>query len=65
MTELPEDSKIVLLINGTPKGSKATILVGGHFIPNLILFSKANQKNVQKKPKKNRISDRININIPI
>lgn len=50
---------------GIINGLKISIPVGGHFIPNSIIWVNLKWKNLQKKETKNKTSEVINSNIPI
>jgi len=65
VTEAPEESKITVFINGTPNGLKGKICVGGHSTPSSISGDLLIWIKVQKKDKKNMISEVIKRIIPI
>jgi hypothetical protein len=60
VTVNPEESKITVFINGSSKGSIASIPIGGHIAPNSTAGERALWKNVQNIAKKNKASDTIN-----
>jgi len=60
----PDVIRIIVFRRGILKGSKISILVGGHVNPNSIVGDKLEWKNLQKNDMKNRISDEINSIIP-
>jgi hypothetical protein len=62
--EIPDDSKIIVLSNGILIGLNVMILFGGHCAPISIVGDNLLWKNAQKKEEKNKISDKINNNIP-
>lgn len=63
--EIPEVNKIIVFNNGIVKGSKALIPIGGHFIPNSIIWVSLIWKNLQKNEIKKNTSEIINKIIPI
>jgi hypothetical protein len=65
VTVNPEESKITVFINGSSKGSSASIPIGGHIAPNSTAGESALWKNVQKIAKKNKASDTINKPTPM
>jgi hypothetical protein len=60
----PEQSKIKVLTNGTSKGLKASIPLGGQMLPISTVGEILAAKNAQKKAKKNITSETINKIIP-
>ena len=64
VTLTPEESKIIVFIRGTLKGSKASIPIGGHKQPSSTLGDKLLWKKAQKKDIKNMTSEVINSIIP-
>jgi hypothetical protein len=65
VTVNPEESKITVLINGSSKGSIASIPIGGHIAPSSTAGERALWKKVQKIAKKNKASDTINKPTPM
>jgi len=63
--EAPELTKMIVLRRGISIGLNGVTPLGGHFIPISILGASLECKNLQKKDRKNIISDIINIIIPI
>jgi hypothetical protein len=61
----PDDNKITVLSNGNPHGLIVFIPNGGQTAPIYIDGIKLEWKKLQKKAKKNIISDTINSTIPI
>lgn len=64
VTETPEDNKITVFKNGTWKGLKGKIPIGGHNDPNSIVGLNLEWKKAQKKERKKKTSLTINNNIP-
>jgi hypothetical protein len=60
VTVNPEANKSTVFINGSSKGSIASIPIGGHIAPNSTAGDRALWKNVQNIAKKNKASDTIN-----
>lgn len=60
----PEDNKMIVFINGTPKGLNAWIPIGGQVAPSSTLGDKLLWKKAQKNEKKNITSEQINKSIP-
>lgn len=65
VTDTPDDNKIILFSKGTPKGSKATIPIGGQLPPSSMLGLRLLWKYLQKKDKKKNTSEIINNSIPL
>lgn len=63
--DTPEVIKIIVFKRGTLIGLNLVILTGGHICPSSILGLKEKWKNLQKKEKKNIISDVMKRIIPI
>ena len=64
VTLTPEESKIIVFIRGTLKGSKASIPIGGHRQPSSTLGDRLLWKKAQKKDIKNMTSEVIKNIIP-
>lgn len=64
VTLTPEEIKIKVLSNGTPKGLNTAMPLGGHLLPNSTFTLKLLWKNAQKKERKKKTSEVINKTIP-
>jgi len=64
VTLTPEESKIIVFIKGTLKGSNESTPIGGHKQPNSTLGDRLLWKNAQKNDIKNITSEVINSIIP-
>jgi len=65
VTVAPELNKIAVFNNGTEKGFRGSIPIGGHITPISIAGDKLLWKKAQKKLKKNKTSETINKRNPI
>ena len=64
VTEIPEDTRIIVLRKGIPIGSKQLIPIGGHEFPSSMAGDSARCKYVQNIPKKKKHSEKMNKIIP-
>lgn len=60
----PDDSKTAVFSSGTSIGLSGVIPAGGHSAPSSGVGTRLTWYNVQKKPRKKRISDTMNNIIP-
>jgi hypothetical protein len=64
VTLTPEDSNTTVFSKGTPKGLKAKMPTGGHWLPSSTFTASLLWKKAQKKLKKKKISETINKIMP-